>query len=329
MTTQELIAVPQPQTLDPDAIIRELDAAFDYLPETALRACQQHRDVMAPRLVAVLEEAARLGREGIVREGNAHLFALFLVTEFREQAAFPAILEIYSFHDPLLEDLTVATEVPRRVLAVFAGDQPELIESLISSRQLDDYIRWEAAAALCSLVFDGRMTREDAVERLMRQVRAAVAVEDAWAVTICVCELSQINPLETKDEIKSVFDTHLVDESIINWRCFERHLHPEAPDVCPALEYHEPSAIADTVEELRGWYCFSEECREADKRAEVRRLNEPVPEAFSPLDSWEPPPPSIGTIRQDAPRVGRNDPCPCGSGKKYKKCCLRTAGEEL
>ena len=23
-----------------------------------------------------------------------------------------------------------------------------------------------------------------------------------------------------------------------------------------------------------------------------------------------------------SPRVGRNDPCPCGSGKKYKKCCL-------
>ncbi|MCY2987047.1 MAG: SEC-C metal-binding domain-containing protein [Planctomycetota bacterium] len=22
-------------------------------------------------------------------------------------------------------------------------------------------------------------------------------------------------------------------------------------------------------------------------------------------------------------RVGRNDPCPCGSGKKYKKCCMR------
>jgi uncharacterized protein YecA (UPF0149 family) len=21
------------------------------------------------------------------------------------------------------------------------------------------------------------------------------------------------------------------------------------------------------------------------------------------------------------PKVGRNDPCPCGSGKKYKKCC--------
>jgi len=27
------------------------------------------------------------------------------------------------------------------------------------------------------------------------------------------------------------------------------------------------------------------------------------------------------TIKRDQPKVGRNDPCPCGSGKKYKKCC--------
>ena len=25
--------------------------------------------------------------------------------------------------------------------------------------------------------------------------------------------------------------------------------------------------------------------------------------------------------QREAPKVGRNDPCPCGSGKKYKKCC--------
>ncbi|MFT3923365.1 MAG: YchJ family protein [Myxococcales bacterium] len=27
------------------------------------------------------------------------------------------------------------------------------------------------------------------------------------------------------------------------------------------------------------------------------------------------------TVRNDKPKVGRNDPCPCGSGKKFKKCC--------
>ncbi len=31
--------------------------------------------------------------------------------------------------------------------------------------------------------------------------------------------------------------------------------------------------------------------------------------------------PKPKTQRHTAPRVGRNDPCPCGSGKKFKKCC--------
>ena len=34
-------------------------------------------------------------------------------------------------------------------------------------------------------------------------------------------------------------------------------------------------------------------------------------------------PGKVETFRRETPRVGRNDPCPCGSGKKYKKCCGR------
>ena len=40
-----------------------------------------------------------------------------------------------------------------------------------------------------------------------------------------------------------------------------------------------------------------------------------------PID-WEP-------LRRAAPKVGRNDPCPCGSGKKYKKCCEATDAARL
>ncbi|GHT77848.1 UPF0225 protein [Spirochaetia bacterium] len=32
------------------------------------------------------------------------------------------------------------------------------------------------------------------------------------------------------------------------------------------------------------------------------------------------------TIVRSGPKIGRNDPCPCGSGKKYKHCCGRNAG---
>ncbi|HKY21499.1 MAG TPA: preprotein translocase subunit SecA [Vicinamibacterales bacterium] len=67
-------------------------------------------------------------------------------------------------------------------------------------------------------------------------------------------------------------------------------------------------------------------------------LNEPSAEPGSPFASAPrapagpqalPPraaPPRVGgddavqTVRRDEPKVGRNDPCPCGSGKKYKKC---------
>jgi hypothetical protein len=35
----------------------------------------------------------------------------------------------------------------------------------------------------------------------------------------------------------------------------------------------------------------------------------------------QPPAPRVQTIVRSAPKVGRNDPCPCGSGRKYKRCC--------
>jgi len=44
------------------------------------------------------------------------------------------------------------------------------------------------------------------------------------------------------------------------------------------------------------------------------RLDPDPPPADDPLHPVQP-------IRNAAPKVGRNDPCPCGSGKKYKKCC--------
>ena len=30
-------------------------------------------------------------------------------------------------------------------------------------------------------------------------------------------------------------------------------------------------------------------------------------------------------LRRQGPKVGRNDPCPCGSGRKYKQCCAAGA----
>ncbi|MDB3958414.1 SEC-C metal-binding domain-containing protein, partial [Opitutales bacterium] len=46
-----------------------------------------------------------------------------------------------------------------------------------------------------------------------------------------------------------------------------------------------------------------------------------APSASAPPPSAPSAPPVATPVVRDAPKVGRNDPCPCGSGKKYKKCC--------
>jgi uncharacterized protein YecA (UPF0149 family) len=43
------------------------------------------------------------------------------------------------------------------------------------------------------------------------------------------------------------------------------------------------------------------------------------------VQPWEVPPDpqgavKVATIKREGPKIGRNDPCHCGSGKKYKKC---------
>ena len=46
---------------------------------------------------------------------------------------------------------------------------------------------------------------------------------------------------------------------------------------------------------------------------------ETEPENASPMHNFAQSP---ETYRRSEPKIGRNHPCPCGSGKKYKRCCL-------
>lgn len=60
------------------------------------------------------------------------------------------------------------------------------------------------------------------------------------------------------------------------------------------------------------------------KRQETVKITGEALEAIHSVDGGA----KIGTdvdrtVRNDGPKVGRNDPCPCGSGKKYKNCCGR------
>jgi hypothetical protein len=71
--------------------------------------------------------------------------------------------------------------------------------------------------------------------------------------------------------------------------------------------------FGSTIESLDGWY--RSEFGEPRGGYDFDALpGEPLAEA-GPLGQFRP---HVNPFRD----IGRNDPCPCGSGKKYKKCCL-------
>jgi preprotein translocase subunit SecA len=56
---------------------------------------------------------------------------------------------------------------------------------------------------------------------------------------------------------------------------------------------------------------------ELSKKQKRRQSDLTLQGAFDPTSGGDF---SVETVRSSGPKVGRNDPCPCGSGKKYKKC---------
>lgn len=58
-----------------------------------------------------------------------------------------------------------------------------------------------------------------------------------------------------------------------------------------------------------------------EERDEARKLYDSIEEEFGSLHSVEDKKVSITSNK-----IGRNEPCPCGSGKKYKKCCGQETG---
>ncbi len=81
--------------------------------------------------------------------------------------------------------------------------------------------------------------------------------------------------------------------------CQERGVEPEMGD----------AQMSDEMQELQEeWLQTPRDSLEGKKPAEM-------------LEGGRLFPGKIETFRREAPKVGRNDPCPCGSGRKFKKCC--------
>jgi hypothetical protein len=293
--------------MEPAAILDELSRSGG-LPKHALRAAAERRADMVPLFVAEIESYAAGARR---REGNTPLFFIFhLLGEWGEASAYRALASLLRCApddvDAAISDAITVTA--HRVMAgVFDGD-PHPIYNIILDESADQYVRSRMCETLAMLVLQGRLDRAEVASFLgdcwiQLQPRGGCFIWHGWQSAIALLGL-----VELRDVVKEAFDRKLIDPSWLAYQDFETDLalailNPTEPWNSNREEYE---TFGDTVEELSTWYSFSEEYGKKRERYAL------------PLPLFPPSEPIKNPLRG----IGRNDPCPCGSGKKYKKCCL-------
>jgi hypothetical protein len=118
----------------------------------------------------------------------------------------------------------------------------------------------------------------------------------------CLKGIGDKRGIEELQEILDETNAHTVGDALETLALLHNMDIPELPMIREKRKEHEKR--------------LNERLNKLD--ALVQNASERLAEA-PPVDTQNNP---AQTVRRSEPKVGRNDPCPCGSGKKYKKCCL-------
>lgn len=239
----------------------------------------------------------------------AHIYAAYLLAQFRVKEAYPILIDILSLPDDLPYDLfgDSILEAGSRMLASVCKADTSLIKVLAENEKADEYMRSQASEALAILVLQGVLEREEVLAYYKELFQATSIKSNPLLLASLVHACCDIYPEELYEDIKKCYEEDLVDESVINLEDVDDVMKLGQDYVLEESRNDTHlQLIEDTIAELERWSCFDEKYRE-------RMSSRPI---FN----------SMQTVIKP-PKTGRNDPCPCGSGKKYKKCCGKNSYE--
>ena len=278
----------------------------------AMKAAVEQREAITPELLRVLELVAGDPAEWARREDYLlHVFAMFLLAQFREKRAYPLVVKIYSAPGELPFNLfgdTVTEGLSQIFGSVYDGD-PTPLEQMIESEDVYEYVREAAIDAFLVLEHSGQMPREQVVDYFQRLFGGRLKRTYSQAWNGLVCAVADLPAPELLEDVRRAYEDGLVDPDFADLAGIERDLRTR-----PQGQRERHHVITDAIGEM--------ERRDSFDREEQRPRTLPKPPAPLVLPAAAPPETYVASQpfhRQ--PKVGRNDPCPCGSGKKHKKCC--------
>jgi hypothetical protein len=267
-------------------LIAQLIAAEDWPAPDLLQAILDHGEAAVAPLMAILDD----------QDSPAHEYAAQLLVSLKAQQAILSIARLFHWYE---FDIL---EVYADVLGAFGPPALDAALSLITDPQLDWYQHAMASEA-AKQAAGGDPVLQARVAAVLREqlanliARAGTFTDDDYdAVGWLISDLADLADPEARPLIDAAFAADLVGETIINQNDVERIYRRQEP-MRPGL--------GDWLAHYRADYA----ARQAALKREIRRAALPQPRMVTPTGA--------------APKPGRNDPCWCGSGKKYKQCHLK------
>ena len=289
--------------MNPDLALQALRAGGEP-PREALQWSLEHWDTAAPRFLAKLRAAAGGGRLD-EPDLDALFFIIHLCGEKQESRAYAPLCQIVaerpelckSFGDALLETFSGI------LIAVYDGD-PEPLRRAFESDG-NEFARAAAMEALSYLVRLEAAIPEAEMARYLEALPATLKARDkgpvweAWAMAIGRLGLESLRGAVARAYAQGRLDRaeFPIEDVYADLAAARRDA-----DGLGAFRDGGVGPFDSVLETFDAW-----EAADADEDGEFAA---PV---GAPGDA-----PFVNPFRE----VGRNDPCPCGSGKKYKKCCL-------
>ena len=267
----------------------------------------------------------KIKKEGWEDEEMAFsLHALFLLTELKATDQLPLILDHIKQGDDFLEfwysDHT--TETLWHILFHLGKDQLPLLQSFVLERDVHYSPKWAVMSAVnqIGLHFPEREKEVlDWFESLMDEMIehhedpyfVDPKVGGMLAIDVCGFDAAYLIP-----KIKKLYDLRLVDEPITGgFKDLVKEINIKDP-----LKYDLYDSIFTHYEYIKKeWLGIMTPEEKAEKE---RKMKQWMEEHGSKNKSQTTGLNAPAEVKKSGPKVGRNDPCPCGSGKKYKKCCL-------
>ena len=340
-------------------IVKFLERYTGAFPREALEAAVEQREAITPELLRILEYTLANAEELVVEDREdeyfGHLFALHLLAQFRETRAFPLVVRFCELPGETLEHLleeTMTESLDRILASTFDGDM-DALKRVIENPACNEYVHGAALMALVILVRMGVKQRDEVMAYLEELFRGKLERDPSFIwCGLADCAVL-LYPEEVYADIRQAYEDGLVTPFFMRFSEVTEVLAMGKERVLEDLPSQVPGPIEDTIKEMERWTCL-------DDRPEPPYLSPtPVPRAHPALEPQkervledlpsQAPGPIDDTIQEmerwacfdDAPeqpylsptpvpeahaaakpqKVGRNDPCPCGSGKKYKKCC--------